>query len=434
MIATTHQGGTPLFPFSTIVHSASVSFRECPFSTPLILSHATIHTITEATATVEVEVDGHRATGRGAIYLSDLWAWPDPSLSHEDRDARLRSLCESLASDLYTHCGGEPAHPLELGLRLHSAAIALADIPALASGMCASPFDAAIHDAVGNALGVSAFALYQTPVPLPSADPYFRGSACEAIAALLVQPTRRLPAWYIAGKNDGAAELRPWIVDRGYRAIKLKLLGKDATADARRTAEVYRLARQMANAEIQLSVDSNEGNPTVESVVDYLEALQALDADAFRALAYLEQPTSRDIRQHPVDWRPATALRPVLLDEGLVSLHELDLALEQGWSGLALKTCKGHSFALTAAAWAQEHGMLLSIQDLTNSGLAMIHAAWFAAHVPNINGVELNSPQFTPAANAEILPHFPELVSPTNGYHILPETVPTGLGATIPTT
>ena len=87
-------------------------------------------------------------------------------------------------------------------------------------------------------------------------------------------------------------------------------------------------------------------------------------------------------------------------------------AVAQGWSGFALKTCKGHSVALTAAAWARRRGLLLSLQDLTNPGRALIHAALFAAHVPMINDVELNSPQFTPAANAEWLPRLAGLFEP----------------------
>jgi len=109
----------------------------------------------------------------------------------------------------------------------------------------------------------------------------------------------------------------------------------------------------------------------------------------------------------------------------------LEEALAQGWSGLALKTCKGHSFALTVAAWAVENGMLLSLQDLTNPGLSMIHAALFAAYVPTINGVELNSPQYTPAANAEWLPRLSCLFEPTDGIHRLPDEIPPGLGSVL---
>lgn len=122
-------------------------------------------------------------------------------------------------------------------------------------------------------------------------------------------------------------------------------------------------------------------------------------------------------------------LKPVLLDEGLTGLELLKEAVAQGWSGLALKTCKGHSFALVAAAWARERGLLVALQDLTNPGYALIHAALLAAHVPMINGVELNSPQFTPGANAEWLPRLAGLFEPARGVHRLPGKVPAGLGS-----
>lgn len=80
---------------------------------------------------------------------------------------------------------------------------------------------------------------------------------------------------------------------------------------------------------------------------------------------------------------------------------------------------------------ARQHGLLVSLQDLTNPGLSLIHAALFAAHVPTVNGVELNSPQFTPAANEEWLPRLAELFEPTGGLHRLPETIPAGLGSTL---
>ena len=92
-----------------------------------------------------------------------------------------------------------------------------------------------------------------------------------------------------------------------------------------------------------------------------------------------------------------------------------------------MKTCKGHSFALAAAAWAHERGWLLSLQDLTNPGAALVHAALFAAHVPTLNGAELNSPQFTPAANADWAARWPQLFDPRDGFHRLPRNTVIGL-------
>lgn len=413
---------------TTRILHAEVEFQERPFVAPLILSSGAIHAVTEATTAVTVEVAGRRATGRGSIYLSDLWSWPDPTRTHEERDAVLRALCRTFAADLPALCGAQPAHPLELGLRLHDSACSGDTPPALARAMAASPFDAAIHDAAGRATGRSAFAFYDTAATLPSADGHFDIPAWQAIRESIVPPKRRLRAWYVVGKNDGPEQLRPWVQDRGYRCLKIKLLGRDPAADAARTAEVHRMALALGAETVELSVDSNEANPDAASVLAYLEDLERRAPAAFAALAYLEQPTGRDIAVHAFDWRGVAARRPVMLDEGLTSLDLMRVARERGWSGFAIKTCKGHSFALVAAAWARRHGMLVGLQDLTNPGLAMIHAAWLAAHLPTINDVELNSPQFTPQANAAWLDRLPGLFDPRAGVHELPAEVPVGLG------
>ncbi len=414
----------------TEILDARVSFLERRLTVPLVISSGAIGRITEARAEVMVRVGGREATGKGSIYLSDLWAWPEPAIPHEQRDAALRELCVQIARGLHGLCGGEPAHPTELSLRLHESVCREENPPALARAMCASPFDAAIHDAAGTALGRSAFRFYDAPWPLPTAERFFGGGASAAIAKTLHAPRRQLRAWYLVGGGDSMEQdLGPAVRRRGYSCFKVKLAGHDNAADAARTVEVFRSARRFGVDRPVLSVDTNEANPDAASVLDYLQQLRAEDADAFAALAYLEQPTARDIRAHRFDWRAVAALKPVMMDEGLTDLELMDEAAEQGWSGFALKTCKGHSFALVAAAWARQRGLLVSLQDLTNPGLALIHAALFAAHVPTINDVELNSPQYTPAANAEWLPRLAGLFEPSGGLHRLPERVPPGLGS-----
>ena len=418
----------------TTVLDANVKFVNQAFLRPLIISSGAITEITEAVAEVTVRVEGQEATGRGSIYLSDLWSWPDPAISHADRDVRLRALCQEIAGKLYALCGGESAHPLELGLRLHEAVCHDKTPPVLARAMAASTFDAAIHDAAGQALGRSAFRFYDQPVPLPSADPFFRDrNACAAIASSIrAEPKRELMAWYLVGKNDSLEnDVGPWIRDRGYRCFKIKIFGKDNAYDVGRTVEVYRGVKALGVQDPWITVDTNEANPDAASVLDFFQRLQAADAEAFAALKYFEQPTGRDILVHKFDWRSIAALKPVLLDEGLTSLGLMREAQEQGWSGFALKTCKGHSFALTAAAWARQNRMLLALQDLTNPGISLIHAALFAAYVPMLNDVELNSLQFTPAANQAWLPRLAGLFDARGGVHRLPDAIPPGLGSTM---
>ncbi len=419
----------------TRVLESRVDFFHQPFVKPLQISSGKITEITEARAEVRVAVGAKEAVGRGSIYLSDLWAWPEPTLTHEQRDAVLRNLCGVISGRLSDLCGGEAAHPMELGLRLHHSICrdpALEGPPVLARAMCASPFDAAIHDAVGIALNTSAFDFYEQDAAIPSGDALFcGGGACAAVRRMLLNPPRTVfDCWLIVSRGDSLGDdgVAPWVRERGYHAFKVKILGRDNADDARRTAEVFRAVRSLGAAG-RLTVDSNEANPDADSVLDYLERLRSLDAEAFMALEYLEQPTARDILANPNDWRKVTALKPVLLDEGLTGFDILPAALEQGWSGFALKTCKGHSFALLVAAWAFRHGLTIALQDLTNPGYSMIHAALFAGRVPTVNGVELNSPQYTPAANAPWLPRLASLFEPRDGFHRLPEKPVPGLGS-----
>lgn len=418
----------------TTILDAHISFRSQRLATPLALSSGTIEELTEAIASVTVEVAGRRTIGRGSIYLSDLWAWPSQILSHAQRDAALRQLCLSIAEELPTLTRQRGWHPLELGLRIHELACGMPaslDPPALARSLCGSPFDAAIHDAAGLALGRSAFALYDDSVAIPRADNYFPGiGASRAVAEAIQKPRTELPAWFVVSMSDALeATLAPAIAANGYRCFKLKLYGRDNRIDAARTAEVYRTAIACGVVKPRLTVDTNEANPSADSVLDYLTTLESLDRAAYDALEYLEQPTHRDIRRHSFDWRPVAARTPVLLDEGLTDLVLLTEAKQQGYSGLALKTCKGHSMLLVAAAWAHREGMLISLQDLTNPGISLIHAALTGAHLATINGAELNSPQFTPAANAECATTLPLLFTPKNGLHQVPTPLPHGLGS-----
>lgn len=416
---------------STKVVHAEVLFRQQPFARPLKLSTGTITAITEATASVTVEIDGKRSTGKGCIYLSDLWAWPDPSRTHDGRDLVLRGLCEKMAEQLPACCG-DPAHPLELGLRLHHQSTTFQEVPLLASALCASPFDAAIHDAVGLGLGLSAFQIFDQDVPVPSADSFFAsGSATKAIRKWLrSEPVDAVPGCVlVGGLDDLGAEFADWA--QRFSQFKIKIAGRDALEDAQRVSEVFQRAKVCGQRSPTLSLDSNEGNPDAASVQEFLDALEHLDPDAYAALLYLEQPTGRDITKDAYDWSPVTRRKPVFLDEGLTSLDLLPLAKSQGWSGLALKTCKGHSFLLCSAAWALESGLQLTLQDLTNPGLSAIHSWLVAAHLPTINGIELNSPQFTPDANAEWLPEFESLFHPADGCHRLGIALPNGLGSTL---
>src|SRR5207249_6808017 len=117
----------------------------------------------------------------------------------------------------------------------------------------------------------------------------------------------------------------------------------------------------------------------------------------------------------------ASRLRPVVIDESLIDLESLQLAREMGYTGAALKACKGQPQALLMAAAAQKYKIFLCVQDLSCPGASLIHSAGLAAHVPGVAAIESNARQSVPAANKPWETRFPGM------FHITDGTLETGL-------
>jgi hypothetical protein len=111
----------------------------------------------------------------------------------------------------------------------------------------------------------------------------------------------------------------------------------------------------------------------------------------------------------------AAKLKPVVIDESLVNLESLQLAREQGYSGVALKACKGHSEALLMGAAAQKYGLFLCVQDLTCPGASFLHSCTLSARIPKVAAVEGNARQYCPAANERWAGRYPGLFKITDG-------------------
>ena len=98
----------------------------------------------------------------------------------------------------------------------------------------------------------------------------------------------------------------------------------------------------------------------------------------------------------------ASKLRPVVIDESLIDLESLRLAREMGYTGAALKACKGQTQSLLMAAAAQKYGMFLCVQDLTCPGASLIHSAGLAAHVPGVAAIEANAAAVLPGGQRAV--------------------------------
>ena len=196
-----------------------------------------------------------------------------------------------------------------------------------------------------------------------------------------------------------------WIARDGLARFKIKLNGGHQDADFERIVRIDRLVRRVLPGrgvtDWKYLLDFNEGCPNVAYLHRAARAREGGDPGRFRARALHR---AADPPRSPADranvMHEAAKLRPVVIDESLTDLEALLLAREMGYTGVALKACKGQSQAMLMAAAAQKFGMFLCVQDLTCPGASLIHSAGIAARVPGNAGIEANARQFVPAANA----------------------------------
>src|SRR6478735_8682988 len=105
------------------------------------------------------------------------------------------------------------------------------------------------------------------------------------------------------------------------------------------------------------------------------------------------------------------------------------LAREMGYTGVALKACKGQTQAVLLAAAGQKSKMFLCVQDLTCPGASLIQSAGIAAHVPGIAGLEANAREYVPAANKGWDKRFPGIFDISDGVMRTGGLTGLGLGA-----
>jgi L-alanine-DL-glutamate epimerase-like enolase superfamily enzyme len=240
--------------------------------------------------------------------------------------------------------------------------------------------------------------------------------------------------------RDGLPEtLGEWIAADQLTHLKIKLAGDDLAWDLARVAAVEQVAIRAqaarAVADWRYSLDFNERCPNVDYVLEFLAKLQADVPQAYDRVQYLEQPTHRDLRAHPENRMHAAAkLKPVVIDEALIDYESLLLAREQGYTGVALKACKGHTSALLLGAAAAEFGMFLCVQDLTCPGGSFLHSAALAARFPTVAAIEGNARQYCPAGNAGWAERYPRMFRVADGMVRTAELTGLGLGFDPPET
>jgi len=265
---------------------------------------------------------------------------------------------------------------------------------------------------------------------------------------VLPRPKPLMPLYHLVGAvdpifptdvqkpvGDGLPENLPeWIRFNGLRNIKIKLNGEDAKWDIERVLRVHACCAENMPA-IQrkdwvYSLDFNEKCPNVAYLLDVLNQIEAKSAGAYRRIQYIEQPTRRDLKADRANvMHEAAKRKPVVIDESLTEKESLMLSREMGYSGAALKACKGQTQALLMAAVAQKYKMFLCVQDLTCPGASLIHSAGLAAHVPGVAAIEANARQYVPVANKDWVARFPGIFDIKDGFVRTSELRGKGLSA-----
>ncbi len=425
------------------VREVEVRKDRVAYRTPLKFGGVPTTHATVVTVRLRIEGPGRReAWGSGSMPLGNVWSFPSKKVPAAETAGAMELLVDRIQAALGSM--NEPGHPVELSHRWETRWIRLAEelsrdlsladpMPPLAALVCASPFDAALHDAFGKLHNRHVYQCYG-PVWMEDLS-YFLDDqfAGESLADYcLEKPKARLPQYHLVGALDALVDgdvqerladglpntLIEWIRKDELTHLKVKLNGNDTGWDISRILSVDRAALEAAPGRAYTySLDFNEQCPNVEYLLEVLRRVKEGSAAAFDRVAYVEQPTKRDLKAHPENRMHAAAkIKPVVIDESLVDYESLLLAREQGYSGVALKSCKGQSQSLLMAAAAQKFGMFLCVQDLTCPGQSFLQSAGLAAHIGPVTAIEGNARQYCPLANEAWARIHPEVFSIRGGH------------------
>jgi L-alanine-DL-glutamate epimerase-like enolase superfamily enzyme len=432
------------------------------YRTPIKFGGVVLDRVTILNVHVEVaNRAGKRARGFGSMPLSNIWAYPSRTMKYEQTLGAMQALATRIRA-LTAGCT-EYGHPVELNHHLEpawlkaggevSAQVKVTEpIPKLATLVTASPFDAALHDAYGKLYGLSAYKTCGREFLREDLSRYlspeFKGEYLDRY--VLKEPKPFMPLYHLVGAvdpieeadiqkrvGDGLPETLPeWIEFNGLTHLKIKLNGDDLAWDRDRVLKVDRVAAvamaRRGTRQWFYSLDFNEKCPNVGYLMDMLRQIKEKAPQGFGRIQYIEQPTKRDLKADRANvMHEAAKLRPVVIDESLTDLESLVLAREMGYSGAALKACKGQAQALLMAAAAQKWKMFLCVQDLTCPGASLIHSAGLAAHVPGVAAIESNSRQYVPVANKDWVAKFPGIFIIKDGRMKTGELNKVGLSAVV---
>lgn len=442
------------------IKDISYAFEDFTYRAPYKFGGRSVDRVTILNVSCAVEDgSGRIAHGSGSMTLSNTWAFPSDTMPYAVTLGAMTTLAKRAARIASGY--HEYGHPVDIALALApeylkaassvSAELKLTEpIPKLCTLVTTSPFDTAVHDAFGKLHGVNCYHTFGPEFMSKDLGQYigpaFKGEYLSQY--VLKDPVPKVALYHSVGAsdpivasdihkriNDGLPETLPeWIEYNGLRRIKIKLNGNDLAWDLARVVSIDRATTEtQARLNVKewfYSLDFNERCPNVQYLLDFLHRLKQATPSGFTRIQYIEQPTRRDLnadRQNVMF--EAAKLRPIVIDESLTGIDMLLLARDMGYTGAALKVCKGLSQALLESAVAQRHRMFLCVQDLTCPGESLIHSVGLAAHTPGISALEANSREYVPIANKPWQDRYPGIFVVRDGFMRTSELTGPGLSA-----
>jgi L-alanine-DL-glutamate epimerase-like enolase superfamily enzyme len=429
------------------IDELSTSFEDFKYRAPYKFGGKEVDRVTMLNVRCRVQSkSGRTAEGFASMPLGNVWSFPAPQVPYDTTLGAMKALAERIAG--ITRSYREFAHPLDVNRELEPEYLKAAaetsrqlnlpePIPKLCTLVTASPIDAALYDAFGKLHGRNSFAVAGREFVRDDLSHYlngeFRGEYLDQYIAR--EPTKKIRMYHSVGASDpltateitrpirdGLPEtLEAWIPYSGVTALKIKLNGNDLAWDVDRVASIHQVtSRAQAKRGFSdwiYSLDFNERCPNVRYLLDFDRRLSEKAPDAFRRVQYIEQPTARDLAKDPTNTMfDAAKLRPVVIDESLTGLDALLLARKMGYTGVALKACKGMSQTLLLAAAAQKYKMFRCVQDLTCPGAALVQSVGIAAHIPGVSALEANAREYVPSASRGWEIRYPGIFNVTDGY------------------
>jgi L-alanine-DL-glutamate epimerase-like enolase superfamily enzyme len=433
-------------PTDVRIQEVGIGYEDYHYRTPIKFGGTEVNQVTLLNVNAVLESRaGKVSKGFGSMPLGNVWAFPSKTLTYQQTLDAMKALSRKIERVCNQH--KEYGHPVDLNIALEEQWLkAAADvdcelslaqpIPKLCTLVTGSPFDAAVQDAFGRMLGRNTFATYGPDLMRHDLSHYltpeFKGEYLQKY--VLTAPKPSMPLYHLVGAvdpitgadvkkriNDGLPETLPeWIQYSGLTHIKIKLNGEDLQWDTERVLAVDKAASEtQAKRGVKTwfySLDFNEKCPNVAYLMDMLGRIRSASPAGYARIQYVEQPTKRDLRADKANvMHKAAELKPVVIDESLTDLEALQMAREMGYTGTALKACKGQAQAVLMAAAAQKWKMFLCVQDLTCPGASLIHSAALAAHIPGVAAIEANSRQYVPAANKGWEQRYPGIFDVRNG-------------------